>query len=405
MHTLYVNEREITMDYTFSQVTQGLKSSAVREILKLTQGKSIISFAGGLPAEEFFPIDAVQAAFTEVFRQGKGSLQYGITEGYTPLREMICKRMQHKGIQVDVDQMQITTGSQQAIDLLTKVYINPGDVILVENPTYLAALQVFQSYGAKVISVQGDEHGMDLTDLQVKITEHNPKLIYVIPTFANPTGRVWSLERRQGLLEHCKQQHIVILEDDPYGEIKFDKSAHYPSIYSLNGNADENPVIYTSTFSKTVAPALRTGWVVGDQRFIQQITKAKQAADLHSSTLDQQALYQLLAHYDLDQHIQTIRDEYQRRMEAMTAELRAANLPITWDHPQGGMFLWATLPEKMDAELLLKKAIEKEVAFVPGFVFFAETPKRNTLRLNFTYTDSEHMKLGVARLKAAFQEF
>ncbi len=391
-----------TMNYTFSDFTKGLSSSAVREILKLTQGKSIISFAGGLPAEQFFPLDAVKASFDEVFKQGKASLQYGLTEGYAPLRESIAERLAKKEIHTDMNHILMTTGSQQAIDLLVKVYINPGDIIFVENPTYLAALQVFHSYGAKVISIDGDVHGIDPEDLQKKLNDYKPKLVYVTPTFANPTGRVWSIERRKALLECCKEHHVLILEDDPYGEIKFDSSADYPSIYSLNQDASDNPVVYTSTFSKTVAPALRTGWVIGNEQIIQQMTRAKQAADLHSSTLDQQALYHLLKSFDLDHHILTIRAEYKNRMEMMTLALKNSGLPLKWDHPLGGMFLWATLPNEVHAGELLEKCIDKGVAFVPGSVFFADHPQHQTLRLNFTFCNTETMQLGVERLKEAF---
>ena len=394
------------MNFTFSKFTEGLKSSAVREILKLTQGNAVISFAGGLPAEDYFPIDAVKEAFERVFQSGKGALQYGLTEGYTPLREAICERMAKKGVRVKPENMLITTGSQQAIYLLTRVYLSEGDVILVENPTYLAALQIFQAIGIRVVGVEADEHGMKLDDLEAKLKRYKPKLAYVIPTFANPTGKVWSVERRKGLLSLCKAHNVLILEDDPYGEIKFDANANYPSIFSLDEHPDHCSVIYTSTFSKTVVPALRTGWVIGDTRVIRQMTKAKQAVDLHSSSLDQQALHQLLTHFDLDAHIQTIRNEYRKRMERMKELLgdpRFADL--RWNEPQGGMFFWAELPETIDASELLKLAVQNGVAFVPGVDFYAENPRRNTMRLNFTHTDRDTMKLGMERLAAALAAY
>ena len=217
------------MKYRFSKSLEGFSSSAVREILKLTQGSSIISFAGGLPAEEFFPLDAVAEAFQRVIGGGKSALQYGLTEGYKPLRESLCKRMAAKNMQVTPDEMLLTTGSQQAIDLLTRVYIDEGDVILVESPTYLAAIQVFQAKGAKIYSVDSDNDGMILEDLSAKIAKHNPKMVYVIPTFSNPAGRAWSLERRQGLLDICRGAEVLILEDDPYGEIQFDENETYPT--------------------------------------------------------------------------------------------------------------------------------------------------------------------------------
>jgi len=390
------------MNFTFSKFTEGLKSSAVREILKLTQGNAVISFAGGLPAEDYFPIDAVKEAFERVFQSGKGALQYGLTEGYTPLREAICERMAKKGVRVKPENMLITTGSQQAIYLLTRVYLSEGDVILVENPTYLAALQIFQAIGIRVVGVEADEHGMKLDDLEAKMKRYKPKLAYVIPTFANPTGKVWSVERRKGLLSLCKAHNVLILEDDPYGEIKFDANANYPSIFSLDEHPDHCSVIYTSTFSKTVVPALRTGWVIGDTRVIQQMTKAKQAVDLHSSSLDQQ----LLTHFDLDAHIQTIRNEYRKRMEQMKELLVDSRFAdLRWNEPQGGMFFWAELPETIDASELLKLAVQEGVAFVPGVDFYAENPRRNTMRLNFTHTNRDTMKLGMDRLAAALAAY
>ncbi|MFS1513592.1 PLP-dependent aminotransferase family protein [Chengkuizengella sp. SCS-71B] len=389
------------MKLLFSESIQQLKTLPTREILKLTQGNDIISFAGGLPAEDFFPDKAIQEAFINVFEQGKQSLQYGITEGHTLLREEISKRMLLKGIQANLDQIQITTGSQQAIDLITKVFINRGDTILIENPTYLAALQVFQGYGANVVGVNSDDDGMDLDDLNEKIKHYQPKFIYVTPTFANPTGRVWSSERKQGILQICKQFETILIEDDPYGEIQFDKAADYSSIYSLHStNDDFNPVLYTSTFSKIVAPALRTGWVIGEQSIIQQITKAKQTADIHSSMIDQQALYFLLKYFDLDQHIITICNEYKKRKDQMTQLLKQYEIPAKWVEPQGGMFLWLTLQDsKINSAELLKKAVQKGVAFVPGTVFYTGEGEKNTIRLNFTYTPLEQMQIGIERLQ------
>lgn len=394
------------MDYVFSNAVQQLKSSAVRDILKLTQGNSIISFAGGLPAEELFPLDAVQEAMNRVFTLGKGALQYGLTEGFTPLREKLCERMARKRMNVAVDNMILTTGSQQAIDLLARVYLDPGDVVLVENPTYLAALQVFKFRGVSVIPVDSDSDGMILEDLERKIKEHRPKLVYVVPTFSNPTGNVWSVERRKGLLQVCKANNLLILEDDPYGEIQFDGQAMYPTIFSMDDHPNGACVVYTSTFSKTVAPALRTGWAIGDSRIIQMMAKAKQASDLHSSTLDQQALYQLLEHFPLDDHIELIRRNYKERMLFMVEELnKYAWNEIHWNVPKGGMFLWVELPEGVNSAELLKCAVQKGVAFVPGTDFYAGEPRRNTLRLNYTHTDNEGTVVGVKRFADAIEQF
>lgn len=393
------------MNYRFSARLGKFSSSAVREILKLTQRQSVISFAGGLPAEEHFPVEAVGEAFRRVLEQGNKALQYGLTEGYLPLRESICRWMANKGVAVTPDDMLLTTGSQQAIDLLTRIYIDPGDVILVERPTYLSAIQVFNSYGAKLVSVEGDGDGMDLEDLAAKLEQYRPKMAYVIPTFSNPTGAAWSLERRKGVLELCRSFGTLILEDDPYGELKFgDPSVTYPSLFSLDDHPAGSCVVYTSTFSKTVAPALRTGWVMADPEIIRNMARAKQAADLHSSSLDQQTLYQLIEHFDLDGHIAFIRKEYEARMRQMADLLEKQQWPgVTWREPKGGMFFWLELPEAIDAAELLKSAVELGVAFVPGGTFFADKTKANTMRLNFTHNDTEGTITGMNRLSQAME--
>ncbi|MGF9715289.1 PLP-dependent aminotransferase family protein [Paenibacillus naphthalenovorans] len=393
------------MNYHFSDTINSFESSAVREILKLTQGRSIISLAGGLPNEQYFPHEAVRDAFARVFERGsKSVLQYGLTEGYTPLRESLTKHLARKGIKAGIENMLLTTGSQQAIDLLTRIYIDPGDVILVEKPTYLAAIQVFQSYKAKLVSVDCDENGMNLEDLERKIKQHRPKMIYVIPTFANPTGKAWSLERRQGTLNLCKSNSVLILEDDPYGELRFNDTETFPSIYSLDDGPNGGAVVYTSTFSKIVAPALRTGWVVGDKNVILHMTRAKQAADLHSSTMDQQALHELFQQFDLYSHIDLIRTQYESRMREMVRLLQAKNWEgVRWNEPKGGMFIWVEMPQGIDTQELFKLAVEEGVAFVPGISFFADEPQRNSMRLNFTHTDSEEMVLAFDRLERALQ--
>ncbi|MFF2885213.1 PLP-dependent aminotransferase family protein [Paenibacillus sp. NPDC057967] len=393
------------MEYRFSSRVSQLKSSAVRDILKLTQGKDMISFAGGLPAEELFPVQAVREAAGRVLDKGTGALQYGLTEGFLPLREQLCERMAAKGMVVTPEEMILTTGSQQAIDLLVGVLTEPGDTILVERPTYLACLQVFALHGLNVVSAESDEFGMVPESAEELIRKHKPKLLYAVPTFGNPTGRVWSQERRKRMLELVKQYDMLIIEDDPYGDIKFNEE-EYPSLFAMAGSAQDNPVLYTSTFSKTVAPALRTGWAIGDSRVIRMVEKAKQAADLQSSTLDQQILSQLLSGFDLDAHIALISKEYGARMNEMDALLRREALPgLNWVKPQGGMFLWVELPEGLDAEALLRCAVQKGVAFVPGSSFYADQPKRNTARLNYTYTKGERTVQGVARLVEAIGEF
>ncbi|MFG0211783.1 PLP-dependent aminotransferase family protein [Brevibacillus porteri] len=394
------------MEYSFSKSVEALSSSAVREILKLTQGNQVLSLAGGLPAEDSFPIAEMREAFNRAFEQGAKALQYGLTDGYLPLREWIASRMKQKQMNVGADNMIITTGSQQAVDLLCRVYLDEGDVVLVENPTYLAAVQLFQFRGIKAIPVDGDADGMDLDDLAKKMAQYRPKMVYVIPTFANPTGKVWSLERRLGLLRQCKAQNILILEDDPYGEIQFDGEAPYRSIFSLDEHPTDSCVVYTSTFSKIVAPGLRTGWAIGDTRVIQMMVKAKQAVDLQSSTIDQYALYELLSRFDLERHIEKIRESYKARMEWMHELLVAQNWEgVQWEKPRGGMFLWVNLPEHVDAEKLLARSVQEGVAFVPGKPFYAAEPQVNTMRLNYTLLNREDTELAISRLGKAFHAY
>ncbi|MED1723646.1 PLP-dependent aminotransferase family protein [Brevibacillus parabrevis] len=394
------------MEYTFSKSVDALSSSAVREILKLTQGNQVLSLAGGLPAEDSFPIQEMREAFNRAFDLGAKSLQYGLTDGYIPLREWVASRMKQKHMNVGLDNMLLTTGSQQAVDLLCRVYLDEGDVVLVENPTYLAAVQLFQFRGIRAIPVEGDSEGMDLEDLAKKIAQYRPKMVYVIPTFANPTGKVWSLERRQGLLAQCKANNILILEDDPYGEIQFDGEASYRSIFSLDEHPTNSCVVYTSTFSKIVAPGLRTGWAIGDQRVISMMVKAKQAVDLQSSTIDQIALHELLSRFDLESHIEKIRASYKERMEWMNELLLAQSWDgVQWEKPRGGMFLWVNLPAEVDAEKLLARSVQEGVAFVPGKPFYAAEPQHNTMRLNYTLLNREDTQLAIARLGKAFTEY
>lgn len=394
------------MNYRFSSRVNQLKSSAVRDILKLTQGKDMISFAGGLPAEELFPVQEVREAADRALSAGSSVLQYGLTEGYMPLREQLCERMAVKGMNVNPEQMILTTGSQQAIDLLVGVLTEPGDTILVERPTYLASLQVFALHGLKVIAVESDEDGIIPEEAERLIREHRPRLLYAVPTFGNPTGRVWSLERRLKLLALCQQNEIPIIEDDPYGDIKFDENEDFPTLLSLAGEVENGIVFYTSTFSKTVAPALRSGWAIGDSKVIGMVAKAKQAADLHSSSLDQQILSQLLKGFNLDKHISVISKSYGERMLEMHRLLMEQAIPdVSWVKPKGGMFLWLQLPEGLDAEALLRSAVRKGVAFVPGSSFYGENPHRNTARLNYTYNTGERTKQGVARFVEAIEEF
>ncbi|MDF1509132.1 PLP-dependent aminotransferase family protein [Robertmurraya sp. DFI.2.37] len=384
------------MDYSFSEQTKHFKSSAVRDILSVIQQGNVISFAGGLPSDDFFPIEAVQSAYEKVFASGRSSLQYGLTEGFTPLREVLQTVMTNKGITSTVEKTLLTTGSQQVIDLFSRIMLAEGDVVLTEDPTYLAALQVFRSYGAKVIAVKGDENGMDPHDLEEKMRVYQPKFVYVVPTFSNPEAKIWSAERRQKLVELCYQYHVLTLEDDPYGELNFTNDTFEP-IASFDEKGSH--ILYTSTFSKTVVPGLRTGWVTGPDEVIAMMSQAKQMTDLHSSSIDQQALYYIMRDFDLQRHIETLRKEYYVRMTIMRDYLNKLDRGLfKWKEPKGGMFMWIEGDEELDATSLLGEAVKNGVAYVPGTPFYVNEPKLNTFRLNFSHSTPDNIKLGMDRL-------
>lgn len=388
------------MDYLFASHTKHYKSSAVREILNVIQQGNVISFAGGLPSDDFFPIEAVQNAYEKVFASGKSSLQYGLTEGFVPLREALQTVMHNRGIESSVESIILTTGSQQVIDLFSRVMLSEGDVVLTEDPTYLAALQVFRSYGAKVISVHGDEFGMFPDDLEEKIRMYQPKFVYIVPTFSNPVGKVWSSERRQKLVELCYQYNVLTLEDDPYGELKFSEE-NVETVASYDHK--KSHILYTSTFSKTVVPALRSGWVTGPYEVLNMIAQAKQMTDLHSSSIDQQALFYIMRDFDLETHIQKLRKEYYHRMTIMRDYLNKLNPGLfNWQEPKGGMFMWIEGEESLDVSTLLNEAVRNGVAYVPGAPFYAEEPKLNTFRLNFSHSTPELIRLGMDRLVSVF---
>ncbi|SFL95043.1 2-aminoadipate transaminase [Gracilibacillus orientalis] len=383
------------MKYGFSERVKYMKSSAVRDILKIINQGNIISFAGGLPEEDLFPVEAIDNAFHRAITTNKKALQYGETEGVPQLRELLAERMKQKGLHRSADNILITSGSQQAIDLFSRVMFNKGDVILTETPTYLAALQVFESYETNIVAVDSDDDGMVLADLEEKIVQHKPKCIYVVPTYSNPTGKVWSLERRQKLLELANKYHVVIFEDDPYGELQFDENEAPPSIASL----DENEIVlYTSTFSKTVVPAVRIGWIVGPHQIIRIMAQAKQATDLHTNSISQHALVHLLQDFNIDEHIQTIRKTYYERMLVMKRLLETVDIEgLEYIVPKGGMFFWVMLPKQINTKDLLNEAVKEGVAFVPGEPFYVSDPEQNTLRLNFTNSEPALIEEGMKR--------
>ncbi|HUV26711.1 MAG TPA: PLP-dependent aminotransferase family protein [Anaerolineales bacterium] len=398
-------------EYRYAQRTQRMGSSAIRELLKYTEKPDIISFAGGLPAPDVFPVEEFSAACERVLREhGAMALQYSTTEGYLPLREMITRHSARYGIKITPENVLITSGSQQALDLLGKILIDPGDRILVESPTYLAALQAWKAYGAEFISVPMDDDGMN-TDYLEEALRAGPKFIYALPNFQNPTGVTLSMERRRKLLELADQYGVPIVEDDPYGQLRYDGD-HLPSIVVLDSQFRDDGtacyrgnVIYLSTFSKTLAPGLRLGWVVAPPEVIGKLVQAKQGADLHTATFNQFVAYEVSRAGFLDRHIQLIREVYGHRRDLMLAAMdRHFPAEVNWTYPQGGLFLWGTLPSYMDAKDLLKTCLDKKVAFVPGEPFHPTGGGKNTMRINFSNATHEEIQVGIERLGSAIKE-
>lgn len=391
-------------DYRYAQRTQRMKSSAIRELLKLTEMPDIISFAGGLPAPDVFPVKEFEEACQRVLREkGAVALQYGATEGYLPLRELIARHTNRFGIQVTPENILITSGSQQALDLLGKVFINEGDRIVVEAPTYLGALQAWNMYGADYVTVPSDENGMIVEDLEAALRA-GPKFIYALPNFHNPLGVTIPLERRLRLVELADRYGVPIIEDDPYGELRFEGS-HIPPIVVLdeklhvqNGHYTGN-IIYLSTFSKTLAPGIRLAWVIAPPEVIQKLVTAKQGADLHTSSFNQMVAYEVAKNGFLEKHIEHIIEVYRERRNVMLDSLEE-HMPegVKWTRPQGGLFLWLTLPEHMSSVDIFKDAVEQRVAFVPGESFYALDGGHNTMRLNFSNATPEMINEGIGRL-------
>jgi 2-aminoadipate transaminase len=381
-----------------------VNSSAVRDILELTQRDEVISFAGGLPAPELFPAELVAQAFAAALAPTRAAraMQYSSTEGDPELRALLAQRFALRGLEADPSEMLITTGSQQALGLVASVLLDPGDAVLVENPSYLAALQCFGFAGAKLVPVPCDEQGLDPEALPPLIAEHRPKFLYLVPTFQNPTGRTLPAQRRRRVAEIAAEHGLWLIEDDPYGELRYDGEPLAP-IGSHAGASDRTVSI--SSLSKVLSPGLRIGFLRAPQALMGPLTIAKQAADLHTSTVDQLAARASLQAADLDEHIANLCHEYRRRRDALLHGLADA-LPegSTFNRPDGGMFVWARLPEGHDAAELLTVALRHDVAFVPGAPFFATDPDHRTLRLSFTTHVPDEIVEGLARLRTAARD-
>jgi len=394
--------------HRFAQRTKSVKSSTIRELLKLTQRPEVISFAGGLPAPDVFPVERFETACHRVLEaKGAMALQYSASEGYTPLREYLAQKMAKYGIIAGPENVLITSGSQQALDLIGKLLINPGDRILVEAPTYLGALQAFNVYGAEYVSVPVDHDGLRTGELEEALRS-GPKFMYVLPNFQNPGGVTLCEPRRHELVLLADKYGIPIIEDDPYGQLRFE-GEHLPPLLVLdrdNLRRDDGKlgnVIYLSTFSKTLAPGIRLGWIVAPPDVISKLVQFKQGADLHTSTFDQMVAYEVVHDGFLDEHVKKIRAVYRERRDVMLAALEEYFPPeVSWTHPQGGLFLWMTVPEGLDMEHLFQAALRENVAFVPGDCFYPGGDEgRRHMRLNFSHSTPQQIREGIRRLGLA----
>ena len=385
------------MKWTQAQRAEKMNPSVIREILKVTEKRGIISFAGGLPSPKTFPIDAFAAACATILKtDGEGALQYAASEGYAPLREWVAASLPWD---VDPAQVLITTGSQQALDLIAKVLIDKDSKVLVETPTYLGALQAFTPMEPRFVGVASDAEGVDMDDLQAKAQE--ARFFYVLPNFQNPTGSSMSEARRTALSAAAARLNLPIVEDNPYGDLWFDAP---PPLPLTARNPDG--CIYMGSFSKTLAPGLRLGYLVAPKTLYPKLLQAKQAADLHTPSFNQRMVAEVLKDSFLDRHVPTIRALYKLQRDAMLAALdkHLAGSGVSWNTPDGGMFLWLKLPLGMNAVELLPKAVQRNVAFVPGAAFYADSPQLNTLRLSFVTASADQINIGIEALAQSLRE-
>lgn len=399
---------DLEWERLFAQRTLTMRSSAIRELLKVTENRDVISFAGGLPAPELFPIAAFHEACSRLLAEkGESALQYGTTEGYRPLREFIAREHSSKYMALTTENVLITASSQQALDLLGKLFFDPGDSVLVEAPTYVGALQAFRMYGANFLSTPIDEDGMCCDALE-EVLPSELKFIYVVPNFQNPTGVTLSLPRRMRLLQLARQHGVPIVEDNPYEELRFEGD-RIPSLISLDGQSRRGlpgNVIHLGTFSKTLAPGLRLGWVVAPAEIIRRLALLKQGTDLHTSTFSQMLAYEIVRDGFLRQHIAGLRAIYRERCAAMLRALEELfPAGVIWTHPRGGLFLWITLPEGVDSAAVLDTALQAGVAFVPGKAFYPDPELGfRHMRLNFSNSPPEKIREGVRRLSEAVRQ-
>lgn len=385
------------MALKYANRMNNIKASEIRELLKLTQKPEIISFAGGLPAPESFPVEEFIKVSKEVLeKSGTKALQYASTEGDPDLRKAITKRMAKLEVEVKPEDILVTSGSQQGLDFASKIFINPGDIIVCESPTYLGAINAFKAYEPKFIEVSTDKDGMDMAELEnVLKNNNNVKFIYVIPDFQNPSGKTWSIERRVRLIELANKYDVAIIEDNPYGELRFEGKI-LPAVKHFD---TEGRVAFLGTFSKILCPGLRLGWIAANPEMLNKFIMVKQGADLQSSTISQMEAAKFFELYDIEAHIQGIIDLYRVRRDLMMKTIEE-EFPegVTATYPEGGLFTWVVLPEYMNARELAIKALEQNVAYVPGGSFYPNGGNENTFRLNYSNMDEERIVEGIKRL-------
>jgi 2-aminoadipate transaminase len=383
------------MTRIFADRMSFVHKSFVREILKVTEDREVISFAGGLPNPRCFPVQEIAAAAEKVLNEcGEAALQYATSEGYLPLRQMIARRYAEQGVLVSPSEILITNGSQQGLDLLGKAFLNKGDGIIVERPTYLAAIQSFGLFEPRFHSVPLQEDGVDPEAIEKSLTQDESKLFYSVPNFQNPTGITYSREKRRAVAEKLQGNNTVFIEDNPYGELRF-IGEDEPSLRTFLGD----DCVLLGSFSKIVSPGIRLGWIAACPEIMEKLIVAKQASDLHSNYLCQRIVHQYLLDNDIERHIAKIRKIYKEQRDHMVQMMEEC-FPekVCFTGPEGGMFLWATLPESMSALDLFHQAIKENVAFVPGQAFYANGGGNNTMRLNFSNSDEDKISEGIIRL-------
>lgn len=391
------------MAIQFSNRMEQLKASEIREILKLTQQPDIISFAGGLPAPELFPVEEMEKISVKVLQEmGTQALQYSPTEGYDPLRKKIASRMAKVGVDTNADEILIISGSQQGLDFSGKIFLNPGDVVVCESPSYLGAINAFKAYECQFLEIETDDNGMIMEDLEEKLAQtENVKMIYVIPDFQNPSGRTWTMERRERLLEVAAHYDLPIVEDNPYGELRFEGEIP-PSLRSMD---KDGRVVFLGSFSKTFCPGLRLGWVNASPELLEKYIFVKQGSDLQTSSMAQRELNMFMDDYDLDKHIEKIKHVYKKRRDLMMETIKN-EFPkeAKYTYPEGGLFTWVELPEHINTRDLMVKAVENKVAFVPGGSFFPSGDKENAMRINYSNMPEDKIVEGITRLGALLRE-